>query len=668
MVAGARERAAVDPIARVLPLLGLTHLDRPFDYLVDAEQDAAAAPGVRVRVRFAGRLVDGFVLERIATSDHSGKLSWLDRVVSPEQVLPPQLATLCRAVADRYAGTMSDVIRLAVPPRHARTEAEAVSIVPLPDVAPPNLDAWQQYSGFDGYLGAVRSGGAPRAVWQAAPGEDWPARLAELAAATLAAGRGVIIVVPDQRDLDKLEAACEPLVGDRAVSLAAGLGPTARYRRWLAVLRGRADVVLGTRSAGFAPVRDLGLVVVWDDGDDSLDEPRSPYPHPREVAVLRSYGEKAALVIGGFARSAEAQVLVDAGWAHDLLAPRAEIRARAPRVVALSGEDASVAHDPLARSARIPAVAFKAARTALDADTSVLFSVPRRGYIPSVACERCRTHARCRACHGPLQLDSNGELSCRWCGRGERNFNCVACGGSRIRALSTGAGRTAEELGRAFAGVPVTTSGGASIVDAVKPGARVVVATPGAEPVAPQGYGAAIILDTWAYLDREDLRAAETAVRRWLAIAALVRPASSGGSVIIVADAGVPAVQAIIRWDPVGFASAELADRAELGFPPAVTMAAVDGGAHTITAFVDSVTLPTSGTVLGPVPLPSGVRAPAGSSDVGRDSGPLERILLRVDRGHGRELTRALSAAQILRNAHHETGPIRVQVDPPTIG
>lgn len=673
MVKGPREQAPVNPVARVLPMLGLTHLDRPFDYLVDAEQDTDAAPGVRVRVRFAGRLIDGFLLERIPTSDHPGKLGWLDRVVSPEQVLTPELATLCRSVADRYAGTMADVIRLAVPPRHARTEAEAVSIVPLADVAPVKLDTWQHYSGFDGFVAASTSGAAPRAAWQAMPGEDWPRRIAELAATTVASGRGVVVVVPDQRDLDRLEAACEPLFGERAVTLAAGLGPTARYRRWLSVLRGRADVVLGTRSAGFAPVRNLGLVVVWDDGDDSLDEPRSPYPHPREVAVLRSHGERAALVVGGYARSTEMQALVEAGWAHDLVALRAQVRARAPRTVALSGEDAAIARDPMARSARIPAVAFTAARTALAADLPVLFSVPRSGYVPSVACSRCRTHARCRACHGPLQLGgsgelSSGELSCRWCGRAERNFHCVACGGTAIRALTVGAGRTAEELGRAFAGTPVTTSGGATILDSVQPGARLVVATPGAEPTVSGGYGAAIVLDTWAYLDREDLRAAETAVRRWLALGALVRSAADGGNLIVVADAGIPAVQAVIRWDPVGFAAAELDERAAVGFPPAVTMAAVDGAAKTIGEFVDSVTLPSSGAALGPVPLPQGVRPPAGSADKGKDSGPLERILLRVDRGQGRELTRALVAAQVLRNAHHETGPIRVQVDPPTIG
>lgn len=646
-------------------MLGLAHLDRPFDYLIDTDQDADAKPGVRVRVRFAGRLVDGFLLDRITESEHPGKLGWLERVVSAEPVLSAELATLCRSVADRYAGTMSDVLRLAIPPRHARTEKEEP---PTPDTAPvaePDTSAWSAYPMASSFLTSMTTS-RPRAVWQAAPGEDWPARLAELAASSAAAGRGAIVVVPDQRDLDRLAAACDPLLGDRCVTLAAGLGPTARYRRWLAVRRGAADVVLGTRSAVFAPVHDLGLVVVWDDGDDSLVEPRAPYPHPREVAVLRSHQENCALVIGGFARTAEAHSLVTAGWAHDLVAERTTVRARAPRVVALSDEDRRVANDPLARSARIPGVAFDAARAAVAADAPVLFSVPRRGYIPSLACARCRAHARCRACHGPLELDARRQLACRWCGRPEAAFRCPECGGAEVRALTVGARRTAEELGRAFAGVPILTSGGSSVADAIGPGARVVVATPGAEPVADGGYGAAVLLDTWAQLDRADLRAGEDAVRRWLAVAALVRPHGAGGTVVVVADAGLAPVQAVIRWDPAGFADHELAQRAELGFPPAVTMASVDGDLPTITAFADSVELPPGADRLGPVPLPPGVRPPSGSGE--RFDSDVERILLRVDRRHGRALAEALASAQIRRNTHHENGPIRVQVDPPTIG
>ncbi|WP_066171914.1 primosomal protein N' [Gordonia hydrophobica] len=646
-------------------MLGLAHLDHTFDYLVDTKTDAEAQPGVRVRVRFAGRLVDGYLLERIDDSDHRGRLSWLDRVVSPERVLTDEMAELCRAVADRYAGTMADVLRSAIPPRHARVEKEDCSQHVLPAIAAPDVDGWDRYDGGRAFLDAVRDGGHPHAGWQALPGEDVAARLAELAAGAAAAGRGVVIVVPDQRDLDRLEAACAPLLGEQCVTLAAGLGPTARYRRWLSALRGRAPVVIGTRSAIFAPVRDIGLIVVFDDGDDSLDEPRSPYPHPREVGVLRAHATGAALLVGGFSRTAEVQALVESGWAFDVVAPRATVREAMPRVDGISDEDRRIAGDPLARSARIPGIAFDAARRALAAEQAVLFSVPRRGYLPSVACARCRTHARCRACNGPLQMSDRGDLACRWCGRPENRFVCPVCAGTAVRALMIGDKRTAEELGRAFRGVPVVTSAGDKIVDEVPPGPRVVIATPGAAPRAPGGYGAAVLLDTWAQLDREDLRAAEEAVRAWMAVATLVRPRGEGGRVVVVADSSEVAVQALIRWDPVGFASAELANRVELGFPPAVTMASVDGPPDAVAAFVNLLAMPPDAETLGPVPLPAGVRRPAGLDD----AGPVDRMLLRTPRVAGRELAEALRAAQALRNARHDdTAGIRVQVDPPTIG
>ena len=110
----------------------LAHLDRPFDYAVTPEQDAEAVPGARVRVRFSGRLRDGFVLERRATSDHEGRLTPLHKVISAEPVLTAEVAALVRAVADHYAGTFADVMRLAVPPRHAATEkAEPLPPAPL---------------------------------------------------------------------------------------------------------------------------------------------------------------------------------------------------------------------------------------------------------------------------------------------------------------------------------------------------------------------------------------------------------------------------------------------------------------------------------------------------------------------------------------------------------
>lgn len=121
---GERRPAERDPIARVYVDVPLAHLDRTFDYQVPEHLDAAAVPGCRVRVRFAGQLVDGFLLERGETTEHVGRLAYLERVTSSEQVLSGQLAALARQVADRYGGTFLDVVRLAIPPRHARVEAE----------------------------------------------------------------------------------------------------------------------------------------------------------------------------------------------------------------------------------------------------------------------------------------------------------------------------------------------------------------------------------------------------------------------------------------------------------------------------------------------------------------------------------------------------------------
>ncbi|WP_435277592.1 primosomal protein N' [Rhodococcus yananensis] len=672
-MAAERPAAEVDPVARVLPLLPLPHLDREFDYLIPRELDADARPGVRVRVRFAGRLVDGFLLDRVATSDHPGKLGRIERVVSAEVVLTPEIAALADEVATRYAGTRADVLRLAVPPRHARVEAEAVRVTEPP--APPRVDraAWARYRHGDNFLDALVAGRTPRAAWQALPGEDWPRRLAELAAVTAARGRGAVLVVPDQRDLDRVLTACVDLVGDdHVVGLAAGLGPAERYRRWLAALRGSARIVVGTRAAVFAPGPAIGLLVVWDDGDDLHCEPRSPYPHTREVAALRAHACGAAVVVAGHARTAETQALVEAGWAHDLVAPREVVRACAPRIVALADSDRALARDPAARAARLPGIAFEAARAAIGAGRPVLVQVPRRGYVPALACGKCRAPARCRRCNGPLALPSAGGPdgaavpACKWCGVADATHRCHACGARSLRAVVVGAGRTAEELGRAFPGVPVVTSGGSEVKATAPESAALVVSTVGAEPVAAGGYGAALLLDGWALLGRADLRATEETMRRWLTASALVRPASEGGRVVVVADSGIPTVQALVRWDPVGHAATEVAERAEVGFPPAVHMAAVDGAAPAVAALLEATHLPAGAELLGPVPLPPGQRLPFGADDPEPDE--VHRMLVRVPRDRGRALGSALRSAQAGRTARRTDGPLRVQMDPPRIG
>jgi primosomal protein N' (replication factor Y) len=229
--------------------------------------------------------------------------------------------------------------------------------------------------------------------------------------------------------------------------------------------------------------------------------------------------------------------------------------------------------------------------------------------------------------------------------------------------MVTGAARTAEELGRAFPSVPVRFSGGQSVIASVPADPAVVVATPGAEPVAAAGYAGALLLDGWALLGRPSLRAAEEALRKWLNAAALARP---GSTVLINADAGLPAVQALIRWDPVGHAQRELDEREELAFPPAVRMAAVSGPAAAVGELLGRVGLPASAEVLGPVPDEHAAAAgdgPVEDIGTGNADAPV-RALIRVPRAEGSALARALQSAQASRSPRKDGGVARVQLDP----
>jgi primosomal protein N' (replication factor Y) (superfamily II helicase) len=648
------------PVARVAVDISLAHLDRPFDYLVPARLDAEAVPGCRVRVRFAGQLVDGYLLERAETSEHQGRLARLERVISPEPVLTPEIFDLARAVADRYAGTLADVLRLAIPPRHATAEREAPAVGTARAPAPPAPDpgSWSRYPAGAAFLTGLAEGRPVRAAWSALPGTgapEWPTEIAVAAATAAAAGRGVLVVVPDARDLDRVDAALTETGLDH-VCLTADLGPAERYRRWLTVRRGLVRVVAGTRAAMFAPVAGLGLVVLWDDGDDLHAEPRAPYPNAREVLALRAHRTGAAALIGGFARTAELTQLVAGGWARPLAGSAEALRQAVPRVRA-APDEAELARDAAAMTARLPSLALRTARGGL-AQGPVLVQVPRRGYLAAVACARCRAQARCATCAGPLEISgSHGTPGCRWCGALAADWTCARCGSGQLRALVTGAARTAEELGRAFPGVPVRTSGGQHVLATVPAEPALVIATPGAEPVAPGGYAAALLLDGWALLGRPSLRAAEEALRRWLNAAALVRP---GGTVVVLAEATLPAVQALIRWDPVTFSERELAERAELGFPPAVRMASVTGPSEAVADFVGALSssgggLPARAEVLGPVPVDAG---PGVSAET------RERALIRIGRRDGLELARALHAAQATRSARKDGGTVRVQLDP----
>lgn len=585
------------PVAQVVIDTGLAHLDRPFEYSVAAADEAAAQPGVRVRVRFAGRDHDGFVVARTATSQHPGALTPLRRVVSDEVVLTPHILRVCRRVADYYAGTLADMLRLAVPPRHAAAEKAgpekdgpekaSAEMVANPhdvqDVASRD-SAWSPYPAGRALLNRLDGGRSPAAALLALPAQppdqDWPLALAQAAAATRRSGRGSVLVVPDHRDLDRVSAALDQLLGTgQHARLSADQGPSARYAAWLSVLRGEHDIVVGTRAAAYAPMTAPGLFALWDDGDDVLRELRSPYPHIREVLRLRAADAQAGLLMAAFVRSAAVAQWVANDQVRSVHATTATVRHQMPRV-AVAGEGHEGRRDAAAASARLPSLAWRAISHGLKSGP-VLIQVPRRGYLLGLSCSRCRHRIECERCHGPTaSVDESAEPTCQWCGTTVPTASCSQCGSSERRGAVRGEQRTAYEIGRAFPGVKVHTSKAGQLLDTVSREPAIVVSTPGAEPVAVDGYATTVLLDGWALLDRAGLDSSLEALRRWSAAAALTRSGASGGQVVVAgvpAHGGVRAVEALLRWDPLWLVESELVERAELSLPPVVRTAVLHG-------------------------------------------------------------------------------------------
>ncbi len=730
-----------NPVARVRVDSTLPQVDRMFDYRVPAELSEDAVPGARVRVLFNGHELTGYIEERAATTDWTRtSLLPLKSVLSRVPAVAPEIFALAEALADRYASTVANVLRLAVPPRiaaldkkyapllpgyesaylgesaavstsnttesapaSAAPESSAASVAsthtdpyawlatpgaPAPFVLdPPSLnpdapDAASVFSDYENgaeFIEDVAAGAATRAVMTVLPGHlehTWADVLATALAAAATSGRGAIAVVPTAKNLDLLEAAlAERLPADSFVRLSSDSTPHTRYHGFVKVRLGRVPVVIGTRAAAYAPVANLGLVVCWDDGDSSLVERRAPYCHARDVLLLRASAENTAALFAGFSMSSEAARLVRTRWASHVRAPRALVRDYSPRIFS-TGSEFELARDPLAAMARIPHLAFEHARRAL-ARGPVLVQVARSGYIPSFSCERCRMPARCGECSGPLSVASGSSgPSCSWCGHLAQQWRCSECGFTHWRYSAAGATRTAEELGRAFPNVPVISSAGDHVRASVGPEPALVVATPGAEPVAFGGYAAALLLDADKMLRFDSLRAPEAALRRWLNAAALVRPAALEGTVVTTASPS-PVEQALVRWDPAWFARQELEERAQTGLPPAVRTAAVTGAEADVRAFMEeflgSSALPERVReqlrIVGPVPLDQGYFAWSESLVEDSEEAPVQgdwRTLMFFSYGIARQVTRELRAtratiAALKKNVGEQ--PVQIRCD-----
>jgi len=538
-------------VARVAIESPLPQLDRLFDYAVAPELADRIKVGQRVKVAFGRSKVSqpAIVIELSDSSDHDGKLTPISELVSVVPVLKNSIYRLARQIADRQCTSISDVIRLAVPTRSVAVEKKwlATQSEMVQPAEPAQL------------IKAKNERSKTTQLVQPSC-EEWPSWAIDLtnrAIDALESGVSTIICVPDQADIQVIERLLASKKVDFGVQHSDQKNST-NYSVFLRCLEAKPLILVGNRNVLFAPLHNLGLILLWDDGDHSHIMQQSPYIHSRDIALMRQQIEGCSIHFASHVRSAEVARLISIGYLTD------KTEAFAPPKVAISES-----------SQRLDTAAWMAIKEASKTGP-VLVQVGAKGASVSLYCTMCSARASCLDCNGPLWVNERNQNSCRWCNRISLDAKCNDCGSIKFRQGRPGATRTSAEIGKMFPGTKILTSSGSDRLFTVDSKPKVVVATVGAEPIADGGYAAVVILDADQLLRRDTLRATEDAVRAWANAIALL---SHRGRGLVVGLAGKLATDFAL-WNQAAIASRELDSRAELELPPAVRVATITADAQ----------------------------------------------------------------------------------------
>jgi primosomal protein N' (replication factor Y) len=604
-------------IAKLAIQSNLPQLDRLFDYLVPESLEKQVSIGSRVRVNFgrSKKPLDAFVVELVTETDFTGRLSPVLEVVGPSQTLSESVLKLCQQLADRSATTLGEVLKLAVPAHMPQAFAAFTStqssMVRREESALSSMDHEQIIQ--MGERSFVLS--EPRVI--SLGGEDqthtipaWVAIFVAVAKANLSLTKSSIILVPDYREHEVvIDALSNEGLADYIVNYSQDQPKSKQYRSFLKALNDCPSIIVGSRSAAFAPAHNLGSILVFDEADRSYADQAAPYLHSRDVVLVRQSIENCSLIFSSHSMSCDMKRLIETGYLFD----RSESFA-APRV---SNSEPGL---------RVDSHAYSAIKAGLEIGP-VLVQVSSLGDSTAMYCKACDEPARCGTCRGPLWVDSNGQKKCRWCNSFQLDYTCT-CGSSDFSLGRAGATRTAAELGRAFPAARVVESTGQARLVSISRGRTLVVATAGAEPYVPGGYAAVVLLDAKVALSRQNLRAQEDAVRNWSNAIAKAAPKSP---TVLVGVSGELS-QLFSLWNHDRIADLEYRARQELQLPPALRLGSITAEIAMINQISELLAAEDSVTRIGPAPLEIS------------STGQLWRLIFKYPYGAGPQLSKLLKS------------------------
>ena len=560
-------------VARVAFDSPLPQLTRLFDYAIPEELANDISLGCVVSVNFnrSAKPISAYVVETLEVSDFAGELSAIVSVVSKRQLLAPKVFELASAVAKRQAVAVGDVLRVAVPARAVRVDKNWLApSMPTSTREPETLGRIEpQLQALQVRPAVIKRGSSEAPAWFF--------EILDRVSPHIASGGSVLVCVPDFRDIDRVAAFLAAHNAQLLLNVYSTTAtPSERYARHLLASSGLAQVLIGARSSLYAPLKNLAEIILWDDEDQSHVDQASPYISSRELALLRQRVEACHLTLMSNARSVAAERLIELGY---LAAGPEPMRP----LVAFSETEA-----------RLDSLAYNTIRDGLKVGP-VLVQVAGLGQATGLYCASCSKRATCQFCASGLRLDSQRRVVCRVCEGFNLSESCRHCGATDRHLGRAGASRTAEELGKTFAGVRVFESVAANAIASVSDKPKIVVATAGVEPLAEKGYAAVVILDVRIALGRDTLNAEEDAIRSWVNAIALGSTDSHSALIGIPADLGAK----ISTWQLSTLAKQELVQRREFGFPPVARVASATGAKSLLLALQDELSSLEQVRVLG---------------------------------------------------------------------
>ena len=548
--------------ARVVFQSPLPALDREFEYSVPSDLAESIVVGQRVRVSFAGQIKEGFVVKLTDSKEFSGKVAEIGELVSRIPVLTSSSYSLAKAIAERQCCAIGEILSNMVPKRSVRVE-NAFSYLPR---RTPNLGPGKRWAELVHPV-ADSATGIPLFIQ----------RITEITSRYLEEGRSVIVVVPDFRDLARLKAMFFGAIDPSIIHIVdSSEVASEKYLSFLNQLTSAVGVVLGTRNAIYSPMPDSAALVIWDDGDQSHQDQQAPYLTTREIALLRQSLFGSPIHFLSHSRSTEVQRLINIGYLEEQ--PHDNWR---PRVSLTEGKG-------------LDSRSFQVIKRGLTTGP-VLVQVATPGVARSLFCDSCGVRSMCSNCNGPLWLNSLGQISCRWCGQLNLNFRCSKCSQTKLKQGAAGATRWAEQLGKSFPGIAIREISAEQVDHQIPSKPAIIICTPGIEPIAIGGYSAVVLLDCSSQLNQDSLRAPEDGLRSWLNALAFMN--KTGEAIAVGVSDEVSAALSLGEISKT--VNAMLAEREQLGFPPAKRFVSATGSRAVIESLEEKLKACKEVNILG---------------------------------------------------------------------